>query len=432
MTPLILLSDRLTELREVIAASIVDAALESRGFALRVLTSIPAPNGRGAPTLDVSEALAATSYGGIPAIAQAGFAIGSADDGGISGVEDGGLDAFVAAVERVRGRPSRAREVLGSDDVAVLGFADGLARVKSNRPQAVKDAVEWLVGLADGIVSGPSWSRRMRALAADLLDERGRLRAETSSNDADALALELCLRRTWPTAFRAVGYPSRPAHQNLMARLLADSAPVGGELDRASVWIVALHVLVGEAAVGLVPGIDAVVGVLRATQAGFKRWVWEDKPRRRGIAPARWLIDEEAHVQAYLWAVLHPFFGGQLLDEQYLPGFGLKQPRYDFGIANLGLIVEVKVIRANSDFKKVEEEIARDTGLYFSDPKRFDRMVAYIYDDCDTPQPELYDLLRNALTKRDHRIVDVIVVRRPSMMPARSARRRADCHTTHK
>ena len=84
----------------------------------------------------------------------------------------------------------------------------------------------------------------------------------------------------------------------------------------------------------------------------------------------------------------------------------------------------IKLTTAKGDLKKVEEEIAADLGIYFSDPNRFDRMIAYIYDDRDIYEPEPYDPLRNTLKKRDHWVVDVVFVRQPSMMPAPSTRKK--------
>jgi hypothetical protein len=77
--------------------------------------------------------------------------------------------------------------------------------------------------------------------------------------------------------------------------------------------------------------------------------------------------------------------------------------------------------REPSDFRKIEEDIAGDLGLYFKDTSQFDRMIVFVYDDCDKPRPERYDSLRNALMKRD-RIEDLIIVRQPSIMPNRSKR----------
>ena len=207
-----------------------------------------------------------------------------------------------------------------------------------------------------------------------------------------------------------------------MEALLSTPLPADGELERAAVWLGALTLLVRRISAELVPDIDALVETLRATQSALRRWVWDAKPNRNGIAPARWLIDTEAHVQAFLWAVLEPRFGDELVDEQYLPGYGQLQPRFDFGITGLKTIVEVKIARTASDLVRIEEEVAGDLGLYFSDPTRYDRLVVYIYDDCDHACVERYDTLRATLLHRDMRIKDVIIVRRPSMIPDRAKR----------
>jgi len=47
----------------------------------------------------------------------------------------------------------------------------------------------------------------------------------------------------------------------------------------------------------------------------------------------------------------------------------------------------------------------------------------YVYDDCDRHTPENYTLLRDALKSRDPRIEDVVIVRRPSVIPSRADRR---------
>ena len=139
--------------------------------------------------------------------------------------------------------------------------------------------------------------------------------------------------------------------------------------------------------------------------------------------PARWLIDKEADVQAFLLAVLYPYFVDQLEDEQYLQGFGLRQGRFDFAVTSLGLIVEVKVMRNTNDIKKLESEIADDLALYFKDGNPFRTMIVYIYDDRDKPEPENYPAIRDAFKRRSEHIVDVVIVQRPSMIPDRKERK---------
>jgi hypothetical protein len=50
-------------------------------------------------------------------------------------------------------------------------------------------------------------------------------------------------------------------------------------------------------------------------------------------------------------------------------------------------------------------------------------MIVYIYDDSDRPEPEKYPAICDALKRRSERIVDVVVVQRPSMIPDRDHRK---------
>ena len=399
------------------------ASLASQGFADRVLRRyLVSDDTQDLPLLDLESSVREMAYGGVPAIAMTGFGVG-AKACGSEPPPTPAMDAFLEGLRRLRGRPSGGRDELFGDDVETLGIADGLSRIATLRPAVAEDAKSWLAAITDGPAAGPTWSRRMCALAGDLLDQRGRLRTDIGLADIDAVALDLTLRNVWSGTFSTVAQIGRERQVVALEQLLIRATPLVGELDRAAAWICALHQLVHGAADSLVPSVDEVVQVLRETQGALKRWVWEDGAGRIQAGPARWLIDSEPHVQAFLWAILYPKFGAQLRDEQYLPGFGLKQPRYDFGVANLKLIVEVKFIRAVGDFKKIEEEVAGDTGLYFSDPAHFDQMVVYVYDDADEHHPERYDALRNALRQRDSRIVEVVIVRRPGMLPNRTNRK---------
>jgi len=81
----------------------------------------------------------------------------------------------------------------------------------------------------------------------------------------------------------------------------------------------------------------------------------------------------------------------------------------------------VKIVRTPADFALIEEWVAEDAGLYFREPARFERMVAFVYDDCDRAWPERYAGLATALERRE-RVVAVVIVRRPGMIPDRNAR----------
>lgn len=322
--------------------------------------------------------------------------------------------------DRLRGRSRSGRDPLGSDDLALLGIAAGIAKADDTDGMNAERRT-WLRDVANENIEPNAWSNRVRQLAADLLDGAGGLRADPQGS-AVVLATDLVLRKRWPGAFVTVPPLSVEQLRDLMTALLSSPSPAEGELERAAIWLSALDLLVNRISAELVPDFDSLAVMLEATQSAFRRWVWDARPNRREIGPARWLIDSEAHVQAFLWAILEPRFGDDLVDEQYLPGFGQKQPRFDFGVRRLKTIVEVKMARSASDFSKIEEEFAGDLGLYFMDLPRWDRMIVYIYDDSNVAHSERYDTLRSALRQRDLRIRDVIFAQRPGMIPPRNRR----------
>lgn len=126
-------------------------------------------------------------------------------------------------------------------------------------------------------------------------------------------------------------------------------------------------------------------------------------------------------MQAHLWAIPAPTYGADLVDEQHLPGWGGVQPRCALGISSLGAIIEVKLLRSPADFRAVEEGIAADAGLYLREVGRFERMIVFVYDDSDRLRPERYATRAAALKQRE-RVADVVIIRRPSMLPDRQAR----------
>lgn len=412
-----LLAGRIAALRQVVARSFDQASGQSQGFALRILGVCESlPGGGSTNAFNLDAAADSAPYGGVPVAAYLGFGIGSRQD-----VPTSAGEAFSRSLERLRNRVGDRLDAFLADDLAVLGVADGVA-VLGGTSQIASEFGRWLSTLIHQQGSARFWSERIRALAADLVDERERLRSQVPASDLEALALELCLRRTWPHAFRNTPVPEREVQQTLMQGLLTEPAPKVGDLERAVVWLCALNLLVEQAAMAVVPSVSETVSILRRTQAALKRWVWEENPRRRGAASGRWLIDNEYHVQSFLWSVLYPILGDELQDETYLTGFGLVQPRADLVVVNQKLIIEVKILRQPADFKGIEEQIAGDLGLYFSQPERFNRLIAYIYDDCDHHQPQLYDILRTALVRRDQRVEDVVIIRRPGMIPPRANR----------
>lgn len=425
LTPEAVFDARRDALRRAFVESIAAAPVHVTAFAFRIFRPLDTERIRNcgpdaADRLDaaatglvsISGLAEAIAYGGVPHVAALGFALAR-----VAGANSEHSDAFLDALDRLRQRPAGALDALADDDLALLGIADGL-RVLGNRAAPCKS---WLAAIINSRPGCDEFSRRVKALSLDLLDDRGRLRSEVPADHHHALAFELIAQNVWPEQYVGAAPVPVEARTALFSELLDRNAQYG-DAERLALHLAVLERLFDNAAAAALPTIEDVVRILRDTQTSLKRWVWRSKEKRAGTEPARWLIDEEPHVQAFLWAVLYPIFREDLRDEQYLLGFGLKQPRYDLAVLSLQTIIEVKFVRQNRDFEKVEEEVAGDLGIYFADPRAFTRIVVYVYDDSDEAAPERYDVLRNALRRRDSRIQDVVVVRRPSMIPGRKQR----------
>ena len=419
------LGSRLAALREIIRNGFDDAPAQVQGFIARVLerescysNDVPLYKKK-----TVEDCLGAVRFDGYPALARAGYSFAHHGQPPINAEL---ADSFLHCIEQQRGRPAVRQAELARDALALLGIADGLravsktARLDTERLETTK---RWVRELLEHHGGSDARLNRARLLASDLLEEQGRFgRYLAESDDARVAALDLCLWRSWPDILRNVEHPNPARRRELFKALLTLPPPDEGELLHAASWLCALDVLTNEIAVAAVPDANQVARILAETQGSFRRWRWEEKATRQNTMAARWLIDKEADVQAFLLAVLYPYFIDQLEDEQYLQGFGLRQGRFDFAITSLGLIVEVKVMRMSSDVNALEAEIADDLARYFKEGNPFKTMIVYIYDDRDKPEPEKYPAIRDALKRRSDRIVDVVIVRRPSMIPNRNDR----------
>lgn len=415
-----ILAGRLGVLALTVQNGFANAPEQVQGFVSRVLAATANP--AQLPSLSLDECLNAARFGGYPSLARSGYCL--ARTAGPPPDEEAAR-TFLNAVERQRQRAAHSQAELAGDAIAMLGLADGLRVLGqlSLMPEDVEQASQWVRGLLDQHGASDPRLSRARLLAGDLLDGQGRLgRQLAQTQDLRIAALDLCLAHTWPDTLGAIEHPDADVRRSLFKRLLSEAPPAQGEILHAASWLTALDLLTGALAAAIVPDAHHVAQILAATQGSFRRWRWEEKSTRRDARPARWLIDKEPDVQAFLLAVLYPYFGEQLEDEQYLSGYGLRQGRFDFAITSLRLIVEVKVLRTTADIKELEAQIADDLSLYFKPLNPFDSMIAYIYDDRDTPEPENYPAIRDAIRRRSTRIVDVIIIRRPSMIPGRASR----------
>jgi REase_DpnII-MboI len=353
------------------------------------------------------------SYEGVPRVAAQGYALGALD-----AFPDDLVRAFLDGIARLQQRSDAGQTRLASDDVALLGIADGLACLEMRNGMHLADTQSWLLRMIDDAPAYHQWSDRMRSLAGDVLDQRGRLRVLPNQLSTDVLALDLVLRAIWPRAYHGIPLPNYKAHA-LLQTLVTELPP--DDPERGAVWLRCIDLVVSDACVSLTHTVSDTARILGNVQHAFKRWPYEGDAHRKGIAPIRWLIDDEYDVQSLLWMILYPIYREALVDETFLPHWGNVQPRADLGITTLKLIIEVKIARQPRDFHDIEGQVGDDVGLYFRDPSLFNRMIVFIYDDCDKHHPERYDSLKNALKHRD-RIEEVIIIRRPGMLPDRMQR----------
>lgn len=119
--------------------------------------------------------------------------------------------------------------------------------------------------------------------------------------------------------------------------------------------------------------------------------------------------EDEYHVQSLLWMLLSPIFP-DLDDEQYLAKIGQKNPRADFYIPSMKLIVEAKCLRPADRLQKVIDEIASDLSLYRSMGNDCGGVIAFIWDA--GARTNEHDYLRQGLRKMPG-LVDAVVVSRP-------------------
>lgn len=304
--------------------------------------------------------------------------------GGDSANRDEGLRWLVDVALMRAGMPAP----VVTDGVAHIAF--GLAA--RERP--------WLAGWHDDVLAGaagnviPSWIA-------------GGGRVVRSGTTPCAVELRLAL------ASRGVVTSCDADAQELLQRLLRGVSPE--DAFHAQVLLVALEWTRRSAPIVL-PGqatVETVARLLQGTPRALQQWPWEDKPKTKNSRAAKWHVDNEYHVQALLWAMLSPIFP-DLRREEYAPQVGPIQPRVDFGIPSLRLLIEAKFTRTRAALKDTVNEIAQDASNYFTTPGSYDRLLVFVWDN--GAHSEDHGLVIEGMRKFD-RVADAVIVSRPGHMP---------------
>lgn len=296
----------------------------------------------------------------------------------------------------VAGRPP-AFEVNG---LALLGVACGLyAHCASDAAEVV-----WLKDLLGKSLHPRrpnDWSEALIAAAAEILEDRSA--AERIPDDLRvALAARGALEATQAARASAWTY-------------IAGLEGSGDGMTRAAAQVATLALLVRESST-LRTGTNSaadVANVLSNVNRSMRRWTWESSPRTPKSAVARWVVDNEYHVQDMLWVILAPMFP-DLDDEEWLKSLGQHKPRADLAIPSLRLVIEVKFARKGSkSFSELIQEVAADASTYLAEGSGYNTLIAFVWDDA--ARTEEHSELRQGLM-RIRGVADAIVLPRPARM----------------
>lgn len=284
--------------------------------------------------------------------------------------------------------------------LALFGIAIGLRATAD----AGSETIAWLKGLLTQSLQQhrpADWNEALIAAAAEVLGDRSAV-GKIAADLRVALAARGVL--TVEPATRAEAW-------DLMAGLTGSD----DGMTRAAAQAAGLGYLVRESST-LRTGTSSiadVANVLSGLNRSMRRWVWESKPRTPRSAIARWVVDNEYHVQDMLWVVLAPVFP-DLDDEEWLKSLGQHRPRADLAIPSLRVIIEVKFARKDGkSFSELIQEVAADASTYLQDGSGYANIIAFIWDDA--ARTEEHAELRQGLL-RIRGVVDAIVLSRPQKM----------------
>jgi len=318
-------------------------------------------------------------------------------DASYSAAFQGAVDWLSSRSYFVPGRPLQF-EV---DGLALLGVAVGIAHLPE---PARSNAKAWFLGIL----------RQQRAPADHHEWNDSLVSAARHISGADShgpISPDLIV------ALQAKGLIQPDVHARTEAwGIISSLDALSDGLTRASTQRAALTFLLSNAAT-LQPDaitVEDTIVLLNGLNRSLRRWAWESEPRTPRSAVARWNVENEYHVQAWLWSVLAPIFP-DLDDEEWLKSLGHHQPRGDLAIPSLQLIVEAKFLRAGgpSVFSKVIQEVAADASTYLLQDSPYRHLVAVVWDDI--ARTEEHAELRKGLL-RINGVRDAIIISRPSRM----------------
>lgn len=313
-------------------------------------------------------------------------------------------DAFLSDLDWLRQRTFFERKPYGHeiDGLVLLGLALGIRAIGAGDVRQL--SMTWLSGLVTKAISAAppgDWNAFLIRTAAVVLTPD----AAAIDDVAPEMVATLAARGILP----ADAVPRDAAWHAATISYPVDDGPSRAAARLATydlIWKTAATISLGTMS------LDDVARVLERVPAAMSRWPWEDKQKTPKSAAAKWIIDNEYHVQSLLWAILAPLFP-RLVPEEPTPSVGQKHPRADLAIPELEAVVEVKFVRASAKFADIVEEIAADASLYLQRESPYRHLVVFVWDD--SGRSEEHDALRSGLLKIAG-VRHAIVVSRPGRM----------------
>jgi len=199
------------------------------------------------------------TYGGYPEVAGMGFQIATG-----AGEKNSELvRKFLDGLRRQKGRPDRALEALSLDDVALLGFAEGIVVIqKTNQTPEIESLKQWVLDLINLEPRREIWTSRLRDLAGDLLDKKGRLRSLPNWSELNFASLEIVLRDFWQELQMNHDVLPMEFFGDLLSRLIKNANPKTSQIEELIVQLKAMDLLIEQNSKSLFPKADIALSML--------------------------------------------------------------------------------------------------------------------------------------------------------------------------
>lgn len=222
-----------TRLIAYIESALLNCEPHSSAFALRILgepyrveiSNLPLP----------TDFFCKTHYGGYPEVASIGYAFGCSSD--ISQEE---ILGFLDGIKRLINRSEKSTKLISGDDIAILGIADGIRKVKLLNKENFIEIENWFTNIIEQRRNKNSWSFRLKELALDLLDNSGRLRVSFDVSHISTIASEIAIRYVWSQQFLGIENFNDEILNNFIKEILISDITNITDFEESVVWLKAI------------------------------------------------------------------------------------------------------------------------------------------------------------------------------------------------